>query len=79
METEHENKVLFEDDLADRFDVARRTIRRMIQRGELPRPFRMNGKSAWLAEHVDAHIRERAERAVKEGQRQRAKIHRAFP
>ena len=71
--------VLFEDDLADRFDVARRTIRRMVQRGELPKPFRMNGKSAWLAEHVDAHIRQRAERAVKEGERARAKIERIYP
>lgn len=31
---ESENKVLFEDDLAHRFGVVRRTIRRMIQRGE---------------------------------------------
>lgn len=51
--------------LAECNHCTQRTIRRMIERGELPQPFRMQGRSCWLVGDLKAHIEKLADDALK--------------
>lgn len=45
------------------------SIKRMVQRGELPLPCRMAGAPTWTAGSILRHIEARLERAAKESER----------
>jgi predicted DNA-binding transcriptional regulator AlpA len=49
--------------LAEMLHLDKRTIRRMVQRGELPPAVRFGGHATWLAGKIIAHFEARAERA----------------
>ncbi len=54
---QHELVMLTEEALADELGVTPRTIRRMIERRELPKPLLLGGKKIWkigaIVEHFD--------------------------
>ena len=58
-----------EDGLATALAVNKRTIRRMVQRGELPPGVPFAGRTTWLAGKIIAHFEQRAERAARDAER----------
>src|SRR6185436_14270428 len=58
--------ILNEHALARALGVTQRTIRRMVQRNELPPPIPMAGQAVWFAGRVLEHAETRAERAEKD-------------
>ena len=48
---------------------SKRTVRRMVGRGELPPAIRLGGRSTWLSHKVLEHLTERAVRAARERER----------
>lgn len=67
-----ENTIITEDALARMLGVCARTIRRMVERCELPPPFRNGGRSCWLAGMVVEWLAETAKKEI-EKSRQTAK------
>jgi predicted DNA-binding transcriptional regulator AlpA len=61
--------ILNEHALARALGVTQRTIRRMVQRNELPPPIPMAGQAVWFAGRVLEHAETRAERAEKDAGR----------
>ena len=61
--------ILDEKRLAKLLHVTHRTVRRMVQRFELPPPTRLAGRSVWIAGRVLAHIEAAAERAERDARR----------
>lgn len=51
-----------------------KTIDRMVERGELPRSVRMNGKATWTAGAVLGHIEERLREAKHQAEKERRRI-----
>lgn len=51
-----DDAVIFEPELAKAFGKCRMTIKRSVERGELPGPFRMMGKNAWTVRMIRAHF-----------------------
>jgi predicted DNA-binding transcriptional regulator AlpA len=47
-------------------DVSTNTLRRMVARGDLPRPFRVGARQCWLAGAVRKIWRERQESAIQD-------------
>lgn len=70
------NAILTEPAMARAFDVEPRTIRRMVNRGELPPGIPMAGKTTWIAGRVLAHFAARAERAEREQDKELARLSR---
>jgi predicted DNA-binding transcriptional regulator AlpA len=68
--------LLDEQALAQALAVTTRTVRRMVQRGELPPPVRFAGRSTWFNEAVLDHVRQLAVRAAREAERERERIRR---
>lgn len=71
--------VVTEDGLAAMFGKHRDTVRRAVERGELPRPAKLFGQRAWTAGSIVAHIEARLAEAAKEAERQAAKVSRLAP
>lgn len=66
--------LLDEGALSVALNLSKRTVRRMVTRHELPRPFRFGGKSTWLSGKILQHIEARAEREAREGERAARKL-----
>ena len=66
--------LLDEGALAVALNLSKRTVRRMVVRHELPRPFRFGGKSTWLSGKVLEHIEVRAAREARESDRAARKL-----
>jgi predicted DNA-binding transcriptional regulator AlpA len=64
------------DYLADVFQVTPRTVRRMVERGELPEPVKLGRRDYWVAGQVREHIAESARRAQAEAEHRARKIER---
>jgi len=71
-----EHAVVFEPEVAKAFGKCRMTIKRCVQRGELPHPFRMMGKNAWTAGALRAHFTKLSGNALKEQKRVRELVER---
>ena len=71
--------LLDEAALADALRVSDRTIRRMVDRGELPPGTKLAGRKAWLAGRVLDWIESRAERLEKEAEKSFSKISQINP
>jgi signal transduction histidine kinase len=66
--------LLDEAALAGLLGCHRCSIRRGVERGELPAPARLLGKPAWTAARILDHFAARLEAAEKEAERERARI-----
>lgn len=66
--------VLFEEGLARLFDRHPASVKRAVQRGELPPPCRLFGGNAWTAGALVRHIEKRLEDATKEAERMARKL-----
>jgi hypothetical protein len=55
------------------------SIKRMIHRGELPRPCRMAGSNTWTAGAIVRHVEARMEEAAREAERMEQKLARLSP
>ena len=64
-----ERALLTEAALAKALRVAPSTLRRMVNRWQLPPPVRLGGRRVWLAGRVLAHIEAAAERAARDAER----------
>ncbi|MBI2505056.1 MAG: hypothetical protein HYW07_17700 [Candidatus Latescibacteria bacterium] len=71
--------VLFEEGLARLFDRHPASIKRAVQRGELPPPCRLFGGNAWTAGALVRHIEKRLEQAAKESERQSQRVAKLSP
>jgi predicted DNA-binding transcriptional regulator AlpA len=60
--------------LMQAFDVSERTIRRMVDRYELPPPFKLAGKSVWIVDRVHSWLNEAAELQEKKARVHLAKV-----
>jgi len=69
-----EKTILDEHRLASLLGVTGRTVRRMVQRHELPPPISFGGRSCWFAGRVLAHLDAQFERAEREAERHAAKL-----
>ena len=64
-----EKAILDEVALSRALHVAPRTLRRMVNRWQLPPPVPLGGRSVWLAGKVLDHIQAAAERAARDAER----------
>ena len=69
-----EGAIINEEALAKIFDRCQVSIKRAIQRGELPAPVKLLGMPVWTAGKLLKHINDRLEAAQKEKERTRKKI-----
>ena len=74
-----EKTILDESQLADALKVTTRTIRRMVQRFELPPSIPFRGRSVWMAGRILKHIESALEKAEQEASKQHRKIQRLAP
>jgi predicted DNA-binding transcriptional regulator AlpA len=68
-------------DLADELHVCEKTIRRCIQKGQLPPQIQIGGRKYWVASVLDAHLCQKQESAIevdamerKDAERRKAKF-----
>ena len=66
--------VVTEEGVAHLFNRCTASVKRAVQRGELPPPCRLFGSNAWTVGVLVAHIECRLEQAAAEAQRLAAKI-----
>ncbi len=66
--------LLDEGALAEIFVVSKRTVRRMVERFELPPPVSLAGRSVWIADRVIAHLEHRAEREARKAEQESRRI-----
>ncbi len=66
--------IIYEDGLAEIFGRCSTTIKRAVDRGEIPPAIRLFGKAAWLAGNIIDHIRMRLESAAQELERDRKRL-----
>ena len=71
--------ILTEEDLARMFSRHPVSIRRAVERGELPPAVRLVGKPRWTAGAILAHVEGRLEAARREAERDSARISRHSP
>lgn len=64
-----ERAIVDERALADALQVSKRTVRRMVSRGELPPPVRFGGRAMWQVQAVLTWFEARAARASREAER----------
>lgn len=62
----HKDAIISEKALADIFSCSATTIKRAVERGELPPPIRMFAKPTWTAGAIIGHVNARLENARKE-------------
>ena len=55
------------------------SVKRAVERGELPPPVRMFGKPCWTAGAILTHVEARLEAAKREGEKDAARIARLSP
>jgi len=67
-----EKSIIDEVALARILRVTTRTIRRMVQRHEIPPPVNLAGKSVWFAGNILSHIQTRVDRSAKDAERRYA-------
>jgi predicted DNA-binding transcriptional regulator AlpA len=65
-----EKAILTEAALAAAIGVTQRTIRRMVQRNEIPPPVPLAGQAVWFSGNVLSHIQSRMERRSRDVIRQ---------
>jgi predicted DNA-binding transcriptional regulator AlpA len=66
--------IVTEKGLAGMLGKSQDSIKRAVERGELPPPVRLMGKPTWTAGSVVRHIEKRLEEAAREAQADRARI-----
>ena len=66
--------IVNEEALAKMFDRCQVSIKRAIQRGELPPPVKMFGMPVWTAEKLLSHLNSRLDKALKEEDKNRKKF-----
>lgn len=71
--------VIFEDGLASLLNRHPASIKRAVDRGELPRPTRLLGRPCWTAGAIIKHIEARQEQAAKEQAELSRKVERLRP
>ena len=71
--------ILYEQGLAELFNRHPTSIKRAVQRGELPPPTRLFGQNAWTAEVITAHISTRLDKAAVEREQYEQKIRKLSP
>lgn len=71
--------ILFEEGLARLFDRHPVSIKRAVERGELPPPVKLLGQPAWTAGALVRHIEGRLEEAAKEAERLAQRIAKLSP
>lgn len=71
--------ILEENALAKMFGRHPASIKRAVQRGELPPPTRLLGKPIWTAGRIVNHVEKRLEKAAQEGEKDAARIARLAP
>ena len=70
--------MLDERALASALGVSPRTVRRMVDRCELPPGVRLGARKIWLSEKVLSFLRERSERGAVRSRRQAKKLDELF-
>lgn len=68
--------LLDERALATALEVSPRTIRRMVDRGELPEGVRLGARKVWFSDKVQRYLAERAEHLANEARKQAERIQR---
>ena len=71
--------IITEEGVARLFRRHPASVKRAVQRGELPEPCRMFGQSTWTVGVLIGHIEKRLEKAAKEAEREASKIARLSP
>lgn len=71
--------VITEQALATMFDRCPMTVKRAVERGELPVPCRMFGQNTWTIGVLLAHIERRLQQAAQAAEQEAAKIRRLRP
>ena len=71
--------IVTEADLARMFRKHPASIKRAVTRRELPPPVRMFGKPTWTAGAILAHVEKRLEAAMREAEKETARISRFSP
>jgi hypothetical protein len=71
--------ILTEEGVARLFDRHPTSIKRAVQRGELPPPVKLLGQPAWTAGTIVRHIEGRLEKAAREAERMAQKLARLSP
>ena len=61
-----DDTIIFEPKMTQIFSRHPSSIKRAVQRGELPHPFRLFGKKAWTAGGILRHLKERQEKVAHE-------------
>ena len=74
----HYNTMLDEEGLAKRLKVSTRTLRRMVQRYELPAGTPLGRKSIWVVGQVLDFLKERMQRKIEVAHKQYAKLEKAM-
>jgi len=75
----HPDAMLDEARLASILGVATRTVRRMVERGELPAPFKLARRSTWIAGRIVQHLARAAQRAEHQADAEAARFDRQRP
>jgi hypothetical protein len=71
--------VITEEGVANLFNRCTASVKRAVQRGELPPPCRLFGSNAWTVGVLVGHIERRLQEAAAEAQRLAAKIRKLNP
>jgi len=71
--------VITEDGLAQLFDRCTTSVKRAVERGELPPPCRLFGGNIWTVESVLQHIEARLEDAAREHEQMQRKLRELSP
>ncbi len=71
--------VILEDGLAQLFNRHATSVKRAVQRGELPPPIRLFGKNAWTVGAIVRHFEDRLNQAAKERDRMMRRLDRLRP
>jgi len=71
--------IVGEEALARMSGRQRVSVKRAVERGELPPPVRMFGKPCWTVGAIVAHVEARLERARRDAEKEAARIGRLSP
>ena len=71
--------LIFEEGMGNIFGRHVASIKRAVERGELPPPVRMFGKNAWTVEVITAHVAARLDTAAVERERYEQKVRKLSP
>jgi hypothetical protein len=63
--------------LASVLGVCKKTVERATRRGELPAPFRLNGRNTWMVSAIIAHFEDRQKAVLLKQQQRVAKLNKA--